>query len=249
MAYGDQPIGTLEEIQALGMDPSLVCTCAPHAKDGSVRGCPQETNCIFAQARYGGFKGKGAKNVGFFKRLSKADRGSAQRYQFESYMPCFNFVHTLAEPMRQGQLLEEQGRDHTHIEIIGQEGDTIFVTHSEAVDKRPDAKDIRMKETTEEIVIPRFPRPGEGYGPKHNQLLDKRAELRAAQRQQVEHEQSERASESRAERLAEHRASLLKADGQTVGPAPVPATATAMPVKRNKGGRPRKAAPEGGAEG
>src|SRR5678815_4617991 len=110
MGVDDVPRGTVEELRAVGLDPAQVGSCAPRGA-GGVRGCRMEQECIFAQARYGGFKGKGPKNVGYYKREIDGP-------QKQDWMPCHSFVQSLARRMRAGDAAREQGQPHEQIRII-----------------------------------------------------------------------------------------------------------------------------------
>jgi len=151
---GEDPIprGTPDELRAAGLDPLKIGSCAPRSP--GVRGCQFESLCIFGQQRYGGFKGKGPRYVGYSLITIE---GTAKR----DTITCHGFIRALLNRMRAGNQAREEGKPHESIRIVAQEGEEIEVNPFEQVD--PDDKKITaaIRRNPKVIKVPRHPRPAD----------------------------------------------------------------------------------------
>lgn len=195
MGVHHMPVGTMEEIEAQGLDPDAVATCHKRDKEHGVRGCPVWSSCKFhLRDRNGGVwkKGEGPRNIGYYLKTSRAD----QSHAVENFMPCYVFVLSLEHRMRAGRAARDEGKDHEVIQIIGQEGDKIYVKRYEnlAADGGNRSGDIRQRSVPVEITIPKFLRPSQNPGVTYDQILRERQEARE--------EAADDASEDRQERVA-----------------------------------------------
>ena len=198
MARTDQwPAGTLEEIVEAGMDPARVSACTPHARDGSIRGCPCYATCIFHRKQFGGFRDRGPRNVGYYLKLSRGDGGA----QKEDYMPCYRFVSTMQQRMFVALDRRNRGEDHETISIIAQEGQKIVVREYRtlAADGGNRSKDYRMTAEIKEIEVPRLVRPSENP----LQTYEDQLRARAAARRDVELALEDLANERLGQQMAE----------------------------------------------
>lgn len=152
------PMGTPDELRKVGVDPGMVGSCAQPNPQTGVRGCPLWASCPFHLQKYGGFKGQGPKNVGYYIKTHEGR-------QAENFMTCHNFVRVLLARMRSGRQQAEEGKSNAEIvRIIAQEGGMVRQRGSFAVDpedRRPNAP-WAMKTVAREV--PKFPRPGERKG-------------------------------------------------------------------------------------
>lgn len=225
------PKGTLEELKAAHLDPSLYGCCHANAADENgvaIMGCPVEKNCPFAQRRFGGFKGEGPEYIGYYHRTSRADESK----QHENIMSCFGFVSTLLRKMRKGAADKEEGRDYEHIEIIAlpkhvleraraaghrdvlnRFGDTVVVTKwTSEVPKS--LVNMNLVPETVEIEVPKFPRPSDNPRITYNQKLQ--ARLAARELARSDDDPAPERLESREERLARIKAELAEMDAETL---------------------------------
>jgi hypothetical protein len=166
MGQVDHPCGTLEELQEQGLDPRKVACCAPNSP--GVRGCNHYEDCIFHMKRYGGFRGKGPRYVGYFL---KTHEGAKK----EDFMSCYHFIKTLLGRMRAGNAYREQGKPHEVIRIIAQEGEPVLKRFDEALDKNNNKTgDLRRKIYHRSVAVPPFPRPKDNPLVTYDQELDAR---------------------------------------------------------------------------
>jgi len=120
----------IHALREQGLDPSRVVSCVPSAgltgAIPGVRGCNVYDRCPFHLTRYGGFKGEGPKNVGYYIKVN-----DGTTHQAENEIACYRFVSLLLERMRAGLRDREQGRTGNPgpelINIVSQEGDSIRV--------------------------------------------------------------------------------------------------------------------------
>jgi hypothetical protein len=151
MGVKPMPIGTLEEIQEAGYNPQDVACCAPNSP--GVRGCPVERSCRFARKRYGGFKGKGPKYVGY--RLV-TDEGRVK----EDFIRCHSFIRGgLQARLDAGVIHRQQGKRGEFVRIIAQEGETIRQRVQIPVNPNDKSQQAQFKFETETITVPEHPRP------------------------------------------------------------------------------------------
>ena len=135
------PVGTKDEVLALGQSLAKWATCSERDPNLKSRGCIHFPECIFA------FKNSGPKNVGVY---IKADTGAS----VERSMPCHVYMETLHKRSLSG---DESGEV---IAVVAHEGEAIEV--KETVSAEPRSKtDFRVKTTTKSQNIAPFPRPGE----------------------------------------------------------------------------------------
>jgi hypothetical protein len=152
----NDPIGTLDEIKALGMDPRKVGSCS--LRTGGVdsnTGCPWFKQCRFHQWRDGVGGRKGPLNIGVDIMLGQVDGGAWDQKQ----MACFQYYSS-------GLALRAKNTDRTGevIRIIAYEGDDKEL--SERISKREnpaDPNDKRMVSTVENRTVQPFPRPATQY--------------------------------------------------------------------------------------
>lgn len=194
------PIGTLEEIKKLGIDPEESACCAPHDEKGQ-RGCPVWDSCRFDKRDRGGFKGVGPKNVGYHIHLHPSNGG----FQKEDFCSCFAFVQSIQPKMEAGWAAENQDKPHDEYAIIAQEGEPIVV--QEWSSKVPGSfTDIRLKVETKEIKVPAFPRPGSQPETDFYEKMNARAARRKAMEKEVfesRHDELERRKRELIEQSAE----------------------------------------------
>lgn len=182
------PVGTLEEIQAEGLNPDLIASC--HSRvEGVTRGCPVWSTCQFHLKERGGFKGKGPKNVGYYLRTTR-DEGARTK---EDFIPCYGFVLALQSRMNFGRAQKEEGKEHEVIRIVAQEGEKIAVRHyvSVAADGGNRTGDIRIREIPEIIEVPKFLRPRQNPGVTYEQMLRQREGRRLEIESETEDERFE----------------------------------------------------------
>lgn len=149
----NEPIGTLDEIRELGLDPSRVGTCSKRA--GKNVGCPWFNNCRFHQWRDGLGGRKGPLNVGVDVILGPIDGGAWDQKQ----MPCFQFYAS-------GLAARAKNTDESGevIRVIAYEGDDRELNERITVRENPnDPNDKRMLETVETRRVQVFPRPAQRY--------------------------------------------------------------------------------------
>jgi len=170
------PIGTLEEVRQNGMDPENVACC--HQRAAGIRGCPMWESCRFGEVKRGGWKGQGPHYVGYYLETSPSDGAR----QVENFMACYNYTRVLQHREIAGRAHKDQGKPHETIQIIAQEGETIYLERHKHLDADGGNKngDIRIKTWTEPMQVPRFPRPGENPAITHRQVIAQRAAQRAA---------------------------------------------------------------------
>lgn len=161
---GENPIpqGTLDELRKEGADPARIACCAPRAP--GVRGCAVENECPFHLQKYGGFKYKGPKNVGYYLRTHEGQ-------QKQDFTSCHAFVRTLLSRMRSGIAAAQEGKPHEIIRIIGQEGDTIRQRYAEPVNPNDHTINARWRMVTKTVTIPAHPRPGDNPQTSYDQEL------------------------------------------------------------------------------
>lgn len=162
---GENPIpqGTPDELRAAGLDPAKVGSCAPRSE--GVRGCPLDPECIFGQARYGGFKGvSGPHNIGYYKR-------EVDGTQKQDVMTCHGFVRSLVRRMRAGDIAREEGKPHEQIRIIAQEGEWITINPIVQTDPNDKRVTAEWKRDPHKIQVPKHPRPSDNPQITYDQQL------------------------------------------------------------------------------
>lgn len=191
------PIGTLDEILKLGLDPDETACCAPHDEKGQ-RGCPVWDSCRFNKRDRGGFKGQGPRNIGYHIQLHPSNGG----FQKEDCCSCFAFVQSIQPKMEAGWAAENQDKPHDEYAIIAQEGEPIVV--QEWRSEVPGSfTNIRMKVETKEIKVPAFPRPGSQPEIDYYEKMSARAARRKALEKEV--------FESRSDELERRKRELMEA--------------------------------------
>lgn len=170
MGIMPKPIGTLDEITALGFDPDKVACCA-RSKQGEVRGCPVWNDCSFHLPKNGGFKGKGPHYVGY--RLDAAEPGAVK----EDFCSCYVFTQVLRPRAIAGDIGRLNGQVGERCRIVAQEGEEI-VRRQGVPEKEGDISPFaKFKTKTEVVTVPAFPRPAEAGGIGYERLIaDREAE-------------------------------------------------------------------------
>lgn len=92
------PIGTVDELLELGMDPNQIPSCA-QAVGGRIKGCAHWKKCRFKAVRNGnGGKGAGPENFGFIKILFIDTPGEIGNGMV---LPCFTIMEVESQLMNQ----------------------------------------------------------------------------------------------------------------------------------------------------
>lgn len=163
------PVGTVEEIRKLNLDPKSVGTCAPLGK--GTRGCAYYEECPFHRTKWGGFKDHGPRNVGYFLQTTDFKR-------VEGIVSCYRFVSTLLGRMKDGNRAREDGKNGEIIRIIAQEGEKIAAKYQVRTNLDRPNDPPKFEWFKGMIEVPKFPRPGEGAGIDQDDLIRKRMMLR-----------------------------------------------------------------------
>lgn len=183
------PMGTPDELRRAGMDVGAVGSCAPgpgmegHQK--GVRGCRVYDRCIFRWKKNGGFRDHGPENVPYY-----LNDGTAM----ETYAPCFVFIATLLDRMRAGQRDIEDGKAGELIEILPFD-QPITRRMVCKVDENDRSQTARWETRIEQIVVPKFPRPGKtDMTGNYEAMLEQRRRARAAANPDLQEAQKHRVS-------------------------------------------------------
>lgn len=141
----NNPMGTVEELRARGIDPEKNGSCARRDAivDGvKIMGCEYHTQkmrgggvrgCLFSQPEYGAFRDSGPQNVAVYRRLNRtADTGAAA---------CTVHACFMAEKLWRVRM-EQQEQTGEKVSIVALQGQKFICRERVARDPRPDAKDM-----------------------------------------------------------------------------------------------------------
>lgn len=131
------PVGTLAEVQAEGLDPSVVPTCGREVKNGSqviTRGCPYRQQCKLAIRDEAGPQFFG------IEYMKGKDMGGRT---VRGVRDCFYIA------INKDTIEENKGS----LKILAREGETFKMVEA--------GPHTGYKDTIVEHVVPKFPRPGE----------------------------------------------------------------------------------------
>lgn len=199
------PLGTPEEVVAAGFPLRTTPCCAPqksmHEHEGTaqeVGGCPfwirqgpegGISECLFKEARYGGFRGKGPRNVGVFIRLDAAEvvPGAIKPAAGTHTMPCFLFESALRDRY------EQQRKTGEKIDVIAVEPGVTkalpstmpYVEETLVADPMAVDKFKRVRKLNPAFEIPKLQRIGEN-DPMND--LEKMVATNALEAMQEKHE-------------------------------------------------------------
>lgn len=144
-AKSHDPIGTLDELEAAGIDPTVYRSCAISVGPREVRGCPYFRVCEFPYKGHRGPVG-GPHNHGVLHITSFGQSDTVG-------MACFHFMALVNDHRQCGEVYE----------VVADEGDTILTKGTkEIMTPVPGARPkYQVLEEPYELVIPAFPRPHE----------------------------------------------------------------------------------------
>lgn len=178
MVQGKDPIGTLDEVRTLGLNPRLVGSCSKQTRDNV--GCPYHEQCRFHQWRDGVDGRKGPLNIGIEIILGPVDGGAWGQKE----MACFQYYKAgLADRVTDSPQTGEV------IRVVAYEGDEKQMSFRETVRENPkDPNDKRLLDVIDQRPLRPFERPAKRfplYAKRENareQALDEveREALRAA---------------------------------------------------------------------
>lgn len=203
-----QPIGTLAELEARGLDKGACGSCAPppDRSNPDRRGCHHWHDCVFRFERYGGFRGKdanetlGPANVGYYV---KTFEGS----QMENDVSCFAFMQTMSHRLESSERNRDKYANAEIVEIVAMEpriskaikdrGGKEWDTHVRIRQQVRDPKDPKVWDTggvgnwltqvtTKEV--PNFPRPTD----RNHSPIDYDAQLMERHRQRASQDEARR---------------------------------------------------------
>lgn len=180
------PIGTLKEIQKAGHSPEKVASCHPESTPG-VRGCPYWKSCQFDKKKFGGFKEKGPRYVGYYLQTDEGD-------QKEDFCACYVFTAKLRPRMIHGMNQAALNLPHETIRVIAQEGEEVITREGIKDPNIPNNNRVDNPVWiwhTEEKKVPHFPRPGENPKHSYNQKVAAREDARRRAEEGMEDETAE----------------------------------------------------------
>jgi hypothetical protein len=170
------PVGTVEEVQALGLDPKEVRTCSA-SLDNRNKGCRfygHSGGCRFREVWNAKGGPQGPENRGVYKIIE--DTGATQGF----ILPCYAIMETMSERMDQAKKIGEIYSG------FRKPGEKIKRTYSEKLHKTKDANCTacqkndcnKMHMVTVEIEIPEHIRPAERFGNTafQNEIMDEMTE-------------------------------------------------------------------------
>ena len=155
------PLDTLDVTVEMGYPPETSASCAPpvpptkHAR--GVKGCKHWAKCIFAQQKYGAFRGDGPANAVYYLRTTD---GAAKM----DHTACWAYMQTLHNRSIEGDVRRMRGdRKAELIRVIGSERSGTRYYHRELipVDALGGNKngDVRVKQIViEDRECPKFVR-------------------------------------------------------------------------------------------
>jgi hypothetical protein len=146
-----QPLGTLDEIKAVGFDPSRTGSCSePHKKN---IGCSHFHSCRFTSWRDNKLGQPGPINIGIRRAFPPALGGKVNEMQ----SPCFGWY-------REGHSADQQDSPKSGItvQIIAYQGDG--KTIKERCSRSTSPKDGQIEHYIHEHVVTPFARPSERFG-------------------------------------------------------------------------------------
>lgn len=164
-----RPVGSVERLIQIGLDPKLYATCSPPVDQGgsaSVRPCPVWAACPFNDPDRGGFKRPSALPL----TQEQIDAGIGRPHnvpvfigsyggQMETFLPCYLYVSKV--------LPRENAQERTGetIEQLGGEGDeiTMIVTLPEEPIKCNKSGNTRMISAPVTVAVPEFPDPADRF--------------------------------------------------------------------------------------
>ena len=151
------PIGTLQEIQAQGLDPREWASCAAHVP-GSIRGCALYEECEFNLRKNGAFKGVSGPHIIGYRLVTDRVEGNNGKEDTCTFM---TYVEALQARARAGRFLRDQGQDGERIHVVAQEGEEVL--RHEWVQSKWDARGecIAWEQKRYKMKVPKFLRPGE----------------------------------------------------------------------------------------
>ena len=106
------PVGTPEELKSRGLDRRMIGSCAPPGP--GVQGCQSYARCIFRLTRFGGFRDRGPRNIGYFLQTHESMKK-------EDECSCFQFMQRLYDRMRAGERDRQDGKNGEIIQVIAVE--------------------------------------------------------------------------------------------------------------------------------
>ena len=146
-----RPVGSLERLKQLNMDPARYGSCSPRGA-GNI-GCGQFPSCPFDRRQFGAFKGTRPHNVGYYVRpLSGPPK--------TDWISCYGFCASLYMRMRAGLAAAAEGQKGEVIRIIGKEGDEIPMKIVKSFDANCNKSlNTRLKVENVKVKIPVFRDP------------------------------------------------------------------------------------------
>ena len=222
MGITNDPIGTKDEVLAIGMDIAETACCAPRQR-GIQRGCALWNQCRFHQPKMGGFKGQGGPRYIGYRMIT--DEGTAN----ENDVKCHVWVRSIQARADHGANMIRQGKNGERINIVAQEGEEIITRIAVPVNARGQIVSVSQdqfdlleahghkvnrdeRNTTYDFVniklkhkVARHPRPGELSGVSYEQELMQREKERLALEGLVEaevHARSREKLDDKVERFA-----------------------------------------------
>lgn len=143
------PVGTREQLIAVGVDPTDWRVCGPDgttdpATGDKQLGCPWATECKLPH------KFKGVKNHLVYQKI----KGFPAR---ESIVPCYAVVSTIMPRV------ENQSKTGDKIAVIADEDDGVEYEERKLLSKKDNnlTKNMVLDESVKMVAMPKFPLPGE----------------------------------------------------------------------------------------
>jgi hypothetical protein len=138
-----------------------------------VRGCNVYDRCIFHMRRFGGFKGKGPRNIGYDiwtgERLP--DGRIAQKQDISS---CNQFVMTMGARMAHGQRQREEGNQNAEaIHVVAQEGETIETRVQVRLNEGRTNEVEKFDYRVEKRIVPMYQHPDAATGDSYEAGLER----------------------------------------------------------------------------
>jgi hypothetical protein len=161
------------------MNPVDTASCSPSNQPNSFRGCPVWTECRFDHKKFGGFKGEGPRNVGYFIQTHEGNKK-------EDFCSCYSFVSSLQARMDSGISQRQAGRNGEIIRIVAQEGEKITTRIQVPVDERDKNDKREYQYKVKSVTVPAFQRPAQNERLTYDQELAARQADREKRDREIE---------------------------------------------------------------